>query len=359
MKKTLLATALLAGFAGAAHAQSSVTLYGLVDAGFNYAKRDGQSVKGIDSGLMSQSRFGMRGSEDLGNGLKAIFTLENGFTVDNGQQTHGRLFGRYAFVGLESAQAGRLTLGRTTNLAFMWAAGIVNPFGLSFSTASIGSTFAYNDAVMGGGRVNNSVYYYSPSFYGIQAAIGYSFNAFQSGLPGGSESEVPESGKNNRMIDAGLKYDNGPIKGVLTYQQVESPMSGSKTFRNLTVGGSYDFGVAAIFAGYAKANNITAAYVSPFGGNPSYNGVVANPGQFSSDSAYTIGASAPIGPGKLYAAWQKATKSKVDGWAVGYTYDLSKRTNLYAFFADNNVRNFIESRDMTYRQLAVGLQHRF
>lgn len=351
MKKTLLATALLAGFAGAAHAQSSVTLYGLVDAGFDYRKVDGKTVTGIDSGLMSQSRFGLRGSEDLGNGLKAIFTLENGFTVDDGQQTHGRLFGRYAYVGLDSNSLGRLTLGRTTNLAFMWAAGIVNPFGLNFSTASVGSTFAYNDAVMGGGRVNNSVYYYSPSFYGVQAAVGYSFNAFAN--PTSGETEAPQSGKNNRMIDAGLKYENGPIKGVLTYQQVESPLPGTKTFRNLTLGASYDFGVAAVFAGYAKAKNITGAYLN------GYNSVVATSGQFTDDNAYTIGASAPIGPGKLYAAWQKATKSKVDGWALGYTYDLSKRTNLYAFYADNDVRNFDQNRDMTYRQLGVGLQHRF
>ncbi|VCU71994.1 Outer membrane porin protein precursor [Pigmentiphaga humi] len=353
MKKTLLATALLAGFAGAAHAQSSVTLYGLVDAGFNWSKEDGRTRKGIDSGLMSQSRFGMRGSEDLGNGLKAIFTLENGFTTDTGTETHGRLFGRYAFVGLESAQAGRLTLGRTTNLAFMWAAGIANPFGLSFSSASIGSTFAYNDNVMGGGRVNNSVYYYSPSFAGFQAAVGYSFNAF---APiGGTDSELPESGRNNRMIDAGVKYDNGPLKGVLTYQQVESPVSGSNTFRNLTAGLSYDFGVAAVYAGYARAQNITTGYLN------NYNRVVVAPGTtpFTKDNAYTLGVSAPVGPGKIYAAYQKATKSKVDGWAVGYTYDLSKRTNLYAFFADNDVRNFAEDRDMTYRQLAVGLQHRF
>ncbi|MPS29080.1 porin [Pigmentiphaga sp.] len=351
MKKTLLATALLAGFAGAAHAQSSVTLYGLVDAGFDYRKVDGKTISGIDSGLMSQSRFGLRGSEDLGNGLKAIFTLENGFTVDDGQQTHGRLFGRYAYVGLDSNSLGRLTLGRTTNLAFMWAAGIVNPFGLNFSTASIGSTFAYNDAVMGGGRVNNSVYYYSPSFYGVQAAVGYSFNAFAN--PTSGETEAPQSGKNNRMIDAGLKYENGPIKGVLTYQQVESPLPGTKTFRNLTLGATYDFGVAAVFAGYAKAKNITGAYLN------GYNSVVATGGQFTDDNAYTLGASAPIGPGKLYAAWQKATKSKVDGWALGYTYDLSKRTNLYAFYADNDVRNFDQNRDMTYRQLGVGLQHRF
>ncbi|MDX3989122.1 MAG: porin, partial [Achromobacter sp.] len=187
---------------------------------------------------------------------------------------------------------------------------------------------------------------------GVQAAIGYSFNAFTSGVTG-SEAEAPVPGRNNRMIDAGLKYDNGPIKGVLTYQQVESPLPGTETFRNITLGASYDFGVAAIHAGYARASNIPGAYLN------GYNRVVATAGQFEKDNAYTIGASAPLGPGKLYAAWQKASKSKVDGWAVGYTYDLSKRTNLYAFFADNDVRNFDEDRDMTYRQFAVGLQHRF
>lgn len=357
MRKTLLAAALLAGFAGAAHAQTSVTLYGLVDAGFDYRKVDGQTIKGIDSGLQSQSRFGLRGTEDLGNGLKAIFTLENGFTVDNGNQTQGRLFGRYAYVGLESASAGRLIFGRTTNLAFAWAAGIANPFGLGFSTATIGSTFGYNDTILGGGRADNAVYYTSPNFAGFQASIGYSFAATSTTLTATGPNvnlpatEVPVSGHNARLLDAGLKYDNGPLKAVITYQQIEPPQSGTKTFRNLTLGATYDFGVAAVYAGYAKAKDIT--FIN------GYNNVVATGGQFKDDNAYTIGASAPLGPGKLYAAWQKATKSKVDGWAIGYTYDLSKRTNLYAFFADNDVRNFDANRDMTYRQFALGLQHRF
>ena len=356
MKKTLLAAALLAGFAGAAQAQSNVTLYGLVDAGFNYTKLEGQSRKiGIDSGLQGQSRWGIRGSEDLGGGLKAIFTLENGFTVDNGQQTQSRLFGRYAFVGLESASAGRLTLGRTTNLAFMWAAGIVNPFGLSFSSATVGSTFGYNDADLGAGRVNNSIYYYSPSFSGFQGAIGYSFQA--NDLNNGAERAGNKN--NDRLIDLGLKYDNGPLKAVITYQYMNPSQFGTDPanngkLKNLTLGANYDFGVVAVYAGYANIKGIRTV--------AGYNGAIVptgTPTPFTKDNAYTIGLSAPLGPGKAYAAYQKATKSKSDNWAVGYTYDLSKRTNLYAFFVDGNVRDFGAQKDLSNRQFALGMQHRF
>ncbi|OVZ60951.1 MULTISPECIES: porin [unclassified Pigmentiphaga] len=357
MKKTLLAAALLAGFAGAAQAQSNVTLYGLVDAGFNYTKLEGNKSKtGIDSGLQSQSRWGIRGSEDIGGGLKAIFTLENGFSIDNGQQLNGgpapgesagRLFGRYAFVGLESASAGRLTLGRTTNLAFMWAAGIVNPFGLSFSSATVGSTFAYNDADLGLGRVNNSAYYYSPSFSGFQGAIGYSFQSNANG-------EVAGNKNNDRLIDLGLKYDNGPLKAVITYQYLNPSQASANNgkLKNLTLGANYDFGVVAVYAGYNNVKGIRTL--------TNYNGSIgATSADFTKDNAYTIGLSAPLGPGKAYAAYQKATKSKTDNWAIGYTYDLSKRTNLYAFFVDGNVRDFAAKKDLSNRQFALGLQHRF
>lgn len=345
MKKTLLAAALLAGFAGAAQAQSNVTLYGLVDAGFNYRKVDGQTIKGIDSGLMGQSRFGVRGSEDLGSGLKAIFTLENGYTVDNGTQTQGRLFGRHAFVGVESATAGRLIFGRTTNLAFGWAAGIANPFGLSFSTSSVGTTFGYNDADLGAGRSDNVAYYFSPVIAGFQGAVGYSFNV--------NGAEVARGGNNDRLLDLGLKYDNGPLKAVVTYQMLDptdtTPNNGK--FKNLTLGANYDFGVVAVYAGYANAKNIRTVN--------GWNGAVATSANFTKDNAYTLGLTAPVGPGKVYAAYQKATKSKTDGWALGYTYDLSKRTNLYAFYADNDTRNFGANRDISNRQLAAGVQHRF
>lgn len=362
MKKTLLAAALLAGFAGVAHAQSSVTLYGLVDAGLVHEKTDTLSSKnGLDSGLGGQSRWGIRGSEDLGNGLKGIFTLESGFNVDDGTNTQGRLFGRYAFVGLESASAGRLTLGRTTNLGFMWAAGVVNPFGLSYGRSSIGTTFGYNTGDFGtGSRVNNSAYYYSPVIAGFQGAIGYSFQA-------NADQEVAGTGNNTRLIDAGLKYANGPLNAVLTYQYARTPDAiSTRDPKALTVGANYDFGVVAVYAGYT---NLKDPINNP-GNINAYSGPAFAPGGagtgFSAyhdkDNQYTLGLSAPLGAGKLMAAYQKTSKSKIDGYAIGYVYDLSKRTNVYAYFNDYDTRNFTSASthtDIGRRQVAFGVQHKF
>ena len=114
MKKTLMVAALTGVFATAAHAQSSVTLYGLIDAGITYTNNQhGHSNWQETSGSVNGSRWGLRGSEDLGGGLKAIFTLENGFSIANGTLGQkGREFGRQAFVGLASDQFGAVTLGR-------------------------------------------------------------------------------------------------------------------------------------------------------------------------------------------------------------------------------------------------------
>ena len=101
MKKTLMVAALTGVFATAAHAQSSVTLYGLIDAGITYSNNQaGHSAWQATSGTVNGSRWGLRGSEDLGGGLKAIFTLENGFSIMNGtSKQSSRMFGRQAFVG--------------------------------------------------------------------------------------------------------------------------------------------------------------------------------------------------------------------------------------------------------------------
>ncbi|GGX01151.1 porin [Pigmentiphaga litoralis] len=365
MKKTLLAAALLAGFAGAANAQSNVTLYGIADIGFQNEKTEGQSSRSaLDSGLGAQSRWGIRGSEDIGNGLKAIFQLESGFQLDDGASTQGRLFGRYAFVGLESARAGRLTLGRTTNLGFMWAAGIVNPFGLSYSRSAVSTTFGYNTGDFGAGsRVNNSAYYYSPVIAGFQGAVGYSF---QTGTAG-AEQEVAGNGNNNRMLDVGLKYENGPLKGVATYSyaNLSGPLeaaNGGEKPQNLIVGASYDFGVVAAYAGWSHMknplNNVGANLVTS--GVPSAANQFAN--LYGNDNAYTLGLSAPLGAGKVMAAYQYTTKSEIDGYSVGYVYDLSKRTNVYVFFNDYDQRQFrsrTDYSDLSKRQLAFGLQHKF
>ena len=118
MNKTLIVAAAAASFATVAHAQSSVTLYGVLDAGITYqsnvrtASGQGKSRFSMGSGI-DQSRFGLRGSEDLGGGLKAIFTLESGFNIGNGKFANGNggMFNRQAFVGL-SSQYGTVTLGK-------------------------------------------------------------------------------------------------------------------------------------------------------------------------------------------------------------------------------------------------------
>src|SRR5688572_1099677 len=104
MKKSLLACAILGAFTGAAFAQTSVTIYGVVDAGVERYDNDATDVIRLSSGIQSGSRLGFRGSEDLGGGLSAIFTLESGFNIDDGTMGQGgRLFGRQAFVGVNSA----------------------------------------------------------------------------------------------------------------------------------------------------------------------------------------------------------------------------------------------------------------
>src|SRR5690606_19555888 len=121
MKKSLLVAALIAGFAGAANAETSVTLYGVVDGGIGYERLKG-SVNDVDvngkrtgmlSGGQSANRWGLKGTEDLGSGLQAVFVLENGFDLGNGESTQGgRMFGRQATIGLRSDAWGQLDFGR-------------------------------------------------------------------------------------------------------------------------------------------------------------------------------------------------------------------------------------------------------
>ncbi|HEY4296596.1 MAG TPA: porin, partial [Paraburkholderia sp.] len=168
MKKTSIALLTLPLLTGVAHAQSSVTLYGFLDAGLVYVNnQSGHANVQMINGPTNGSRWGLRGSENLGGGLKAIFTLENGFDTSNGKLLQGgREFGRQAFVGLESDTWGAVTLGRQydpmTELigsiaaTSMWAWLGTHPGDFD----NLNSTF----------RVNNAVKYRSPKFYGLQAS---------------------------------------------------------------------------------------------------------------------------------------------------------------------------------------------
>src|SRR5580698_7378330 len=193
MKKTLMVAALSGVFATAAHAQSSVTLYGLIDAGLTYTNNQGGSHNfKMTSGAVNGSRWGLRGSEDLGGGLKAIFTLENGFSIANGTLgQQGREFGRQAFVGLSSNQFGTVTLGRQYD-------SVVDLVGPLSSSDQWGGYYAAHagdiDNMNNANRVNNAVKYTSNNYNGLLFTGMYSLGGIAGNFTG------------NQIYSAGASY---------------------------------------------------------------------------------------------------------------------------------------------------------
>ncbi|MEX3966882.1 porin [Paraburkholderia sp. EG286B] len=189
-----------------AHAQSSVTLYGTLDEGLNYTSNArGHSAWAMVSGDTGESSFGFKGNEDLGGGLAAIFTLESGFNLNSGALNEGgRLFGRQAFVGLQSSSWGTLTLGRQYDATVdLWS-----PF--TAAGSSIGDLAAHpfdNDNADQDFRFNNAVKYVSPTFQGFQAEGSYGFSN-------------ATNFADNRAYSAALGYSIGPFSAALAYMRI-------------------------------------------------------------------------------------------------------------------------------------------
>ncbi|MEQ4619094.1 MAG: porin [Corticimicrobacter sp.] len=387
MKKTLLAAALTVGFAGVANAETSVTLYGLIDTGFGYTQFKNKSAEadqanktrrvGLYDGVQSGNRWGLRGSEDLGDGLRAVFQLESGFNLTDGEsQQGGKLFGRNATIGLANDSWGSLTFGRQTNVSsrFIADSGIASPFGDSFANAAIGQTFTSAATV----RADDTVVYVSPSFSGFTFAAGYSFGVKGQDwkVSGGDTFNADGDLVNNtdaslKLLTTGLLYSNGPLGLAATYEQLSGDTLDEKV-KAWNLAASYDFEVVKLHAAYGQERNGTMSN-SNTAQLEDINAI-----QFREawgDSVYkannwAFGVSAPLGGGKLMAGWaQSKAKGELrdlidevadaktqNNYAIGYTYDLSKRTNVYA------VGSYIKGyafQDVTATQAIVGLRHRF
>ena len=371
MKKTLLAAALLAGFAGVAQAETSVTLYGIIDTGIGYNKikgaedfgiRDGSRV-GMINGVQNGSRWGLRGTEDLGDGLQAVFQLESGFDSGTGRSAQGsRLFGRQATIGLQSNSWGRLDLGRQTNIASKYF-GSIDPFGAGFGQANIGTALSATNTV----RYDNMVMYQTPSFSGFQAGVGYSFNADSTR---GAETGF-RTADNTRAITAGLRYVNGPLQVAFAYDQLNAsnklPQEDvDATPRQYTLGGAYDFEVLKLSLAYARTTD--GWFSSPsVNGNSLLGGDVPTFADGFKSNSYMVGLSAPIGgASQIFGSWQMVDPSndkltggdeKMNIFSLGYTYDLSKRTNLYAY--GSYAKNYAFLDGVKSTAVGVGLRHRF
>jgi len=360
MKKSLVALAVLGAFAGAASAQSSVTMYGIFDV--NYQMNDFRnpltsSTSGINGGHQFGSRFGVRGAEDLGGGLAAIFTIENGFSPDTGALGQGgRLFGRQAWAGVRSNSFGSIVAGRIAIFGSgtgSWDMfGNVDPFGTGFGASSLGSTFSSANSI----RVDNAVAWQSPNWSGFRAGAGYSFNA---GVSGPSQ-EVAGSSNNTRVLFTGLNYTGGPIFAAMTYDQIKNACTPTgcppDTQTHLQIGASFDLKFAKLHAAYAKEDNLrTAATVtSPAG---------------SDATAYMVGATVPVTKAlTLLASYQSRNgKPLTAGGAeadrvvmsIGGTYALSNRSNFYFSYGDSNGKKALDNTSADFRQYTVGLAHRF
>ncbi|MCA8253178.1 porin [Burkholderia sp. AU31624] len=208
MKKAVAGTLSLAFLSAAAHAQSSVTLYGMLDAGIVYTNnQSGKSAWQQGSGLLSNTVFGLSGNEDLGGGLHALFRLENGFNLNNGTQSYkNTMFGRRAYVGLQSDPYGALTLGRQYDA-------VVDYLGpLAMANNGDGNNLAShpfdNDNLDDSFYIDNAVKYTSPTLAGWQFGGLYGFSNAAGGFA------------NNRAYSAGVSYANGPVSLGAAYLQL-------------------------------------------------------------------------------------------------------------------------------------------
>ena len=378
MKKTLLAAALLAGFAGAASAQSSVTLYGVVDGGLRYQQvsrnnLDGTNNFGVAYGQQSGNRFGMKGVESLGNGNNAIFMLESGFDLGNGtSQQGGRLFGRQSWVGVQNDAWGEVRLGRMLSLTTDYLVNAVDPFGAGFGQLNMGNAFTSGNTL----RLDNVLMYKTPTMSGFQAGLGYSFATGLSSN-GGTTGYGFESSNNTRQLTAGLKYANGPIYAAASYEKAyaaNSTVVNGQSVNNWNIAGSYDFKVVKLAAGYGQtrdgfwagsgAGGTGASLATTPSGTTTALVFAPNAGY----NSYIVGATVPVNAvSRVLLSWTMIAPSgstktlynaqNQQSLNLGYTYDFTKRTNLYTYVGQTSNYATVDTAKSTV--VGLGMRHQF
>lgn len=397
MKKSLLALAVLGAFAGAAQAQSSVTIYGIVDTGVVYQSKavntagTGTGSKfGLNSGIIQGSRIGFKGVEDLGGGLNAVFQLETGFTNDNGglqgsdQVTSSNLFRRKSVVGLNGG-FGTVLLGRQTDYADTISAYTsVNDFG------GVTGNVGHNLNRLEGTRTNNSVSYTTANLGGFTGNAIYGF---------GESAGQTTAGQ---AFGLGGKYDNGPLGLGINYYQSKQGTTPSDTSlitaaptatnaaaiaaanaaaltnagntaqKVLNVVASYQFGPARVYGNYSRVKqNLNTATPATLAASTL---AAANKADI-----YELGTAWSLTPSlKLLGAithtradFNSASKGKLTQISLGTDYWLSKRTDLYAFVANIRASNMANpgvydasgnaatGADASQTAVAVGIRHKF
>ena len=347
MNKKLVALALSAAAAGVASAQTAnVTLYGIVDTYLSSQRIGGggtgvtavpaRSTTMVTGGGLSGSRWGLRGSESLGGGMNAIFTLEGGFASDTGGLGQGgRLFGRRAVVGLNGG-FGTVTIGRDYSPNFYVMCNSDDTFGgclTGFSAVANMSGFFANTL-----RQDNQLRYVSPNMGGLTGEVAW------------AAGEVAGSSSKSRTFGANVQYKNGPIYAGLGFSDQKNA-AGTGSDKQFIFGATYNFGVAYAGITYIENKNVAGVKTKPLIGS----------------------VTVPFGAARvgLQVAQSKSGSAKAQSVGLLGEYDLSKRTELYAAYvqcknkgvacsADGNVANSTATLDGQKASVfALGVKHKF
>ena len=402
MKKTLAAVAVLGAFAGSALA-ADVQLYGIVDTGLRYTHFDADSAAagydatdsfGIQSGNQSGSRFGFKGTEDLGNGLTVGFILENQFNSDDGSLTDDDHFFRRESSLFLQGGFGKVAMGRMGSInggTSSWAKyGVLSAFGTSWDYSAQAGSWA-----IGGGMWDNMIAYETPDFAGFKVFAQY----------GMGTNDAENESRSDRYYAIGVSYANGPLNlyfavDSINYKTADADgalanASDIDDSLTITFGGNYDFEVLKLFAGAQYFDEIKLSKMGCGLGmmdatefNSYYrtgNGTDADPyvdhnGFASAFKGWSLGVSASIpaagGQVLVGAAYLDAEaadsvgkdndKDELSRWIVsaGYDYPLSKRTNVYGVvtYAQDSLEyteSSYKDQDPTIFAAMVGIRHKF
>ena len=383
-KKSLIAVAVLGATAFSVQA-ADVTMYGKVDTGLRYQTNeitDGGQAQvdedtfSMENGLNSASRFGVKGSEDLGNGMKVSFQLENGFKADSGEfKTSGKLFDRQATVAL-SSDFGTLTMGRVGGIG---------------SGAGFDLVYGYADAFDGGSdsvlglaksdRYDNMITYQTPKFAGMQATVQYSFNESSTDKDREGSSAV------NRYASAGLTGNFGALNTVLAYefQNYESfDATAHEDGHTVYLGGNYDCGFAKTFVmgqyfkglkvgsvtglgmlGDIKGDQPDTTLEDEFDAdyNKGAKGYGLHLGTIVpiSNGDLTVGAYYVDGKVEASVAGEEDVDFDYIGLATKYEYRLSKRTSVYlgAGYYKAKAEDSEDKIEQKVGEVFTGLTHAF
>ncbi|WP_454739264.1 porin [Cupriavidus necator] len=388
MKKVSVVLAALSAASGAANAQS-VTLYGVVDTPVEFAtnvasgaptintatgeitqRPGGNRFALVSSGGLSGSRWGMRGTESLGNGLNAVFTLESGFGADEGRSSQGgRLFGRQAWVGLQHGTYGTLSFGRQY-------AAIYDAFS-NFTPMGYAPLYEPSTYLLGGFRQDNTIKY-AGKFGPLSAYAHYSFGTGQGTLgvvplAAGGSGESPGNFGDNTAYGATLIYASGPFGVTATYDQWNPAVTAGNRGRAKKAGAavSYKIGPAKLIAGYRWADTQSSS------GN-----TLLRDDMYWVGANYDVTSALVLKLGYYYdnlkvlrVGTAAAATNPANPWQVSFLadYSFSKRTDVYLTmaYAKNSGLNFDSSptgfssgyflaqgRNNQFGT-AIGIRHRF